>query len=110
MIKLIPYERPLVRFDEQIVQIFATTPFPDGSMVYRQCWKDPEGYVVKMDYHSMTLRSYIGPDIQLSEYDWLQIMLGIAERLVSTHEMRIAHGDLKPSNGKKCGRLYLTNL
>jgi len=54
-----------------------------------------------MDYYPLTLRSLIDPNMQLSERNWLQLMCGIANRLVTTHSAMISHGDLCPSNGMK---------
>lgn len=52
-----------------------------------------------MDDHQWTLRNWIGGDSRLTQYDWLQIMFGIANNLVHAHGQGQVHGDLKPSNG-----------
>jgi serine/threonine protein kinase len=58
-----------------------------------------EGLAILMDDHQWTLRHWIGGDIRLTQYDWLQIMFGIANNLVHAHGQAQVHGDLKPSNG-----------
>jgi hypothetical protein len=81
------------------LQEFKETPFPDGTVVYRKIWDDQDGLVVLMDDYETTLRRRIDPNIQLTEYQWLTIMLGIVDRLAFTHQYDVAHGDLCPSNG-----------
>jgi hypothetical protein len=107
-VKLIPWGSPLVNVDESVLGYFAQSPFPDGTLVYRELWRDIEGLAIRMDDHQWTLRNWIGGDIQLTQYDWLQIMFGIANNLVHAHGQSQVHGDLKPSNGtsiSKTGRL-----
>ena len=99
----------MIAVDENVIRYFLYHPFPDNTAVYREVWYDEEGLAVKMDPHGGTLRHSIRGDVQLGERDWLQIMYGIAQRLVWTHGQGVFHGDLKPSNGicKQGSRLIL---
>ena len=78
---------------------FRVTPYPDGTYVYRGIWEDANGLFILMDDYQTTLRQHIQLKFQLNELQWLQLMLGIAERLAPPHSENICHGDLCPSNG-----------
>jgi hypothetical protein len=109
-VKLIPWDSPLVAINQSVLDQFARSPFPDGTVVYRELWSDIEGLAIRMDDHQGTLRNWIGGDIQLTEYDWLQIMFGIANNLVHAHGQSQVHGDLKPSNGTPIFKDRATNM
>ena len=100
MAKLVPRSvRHIVDFDPVTIQKFTETPFPDGTRVYLSYWNDPDGLAVLMPYFPLSLRQVISPNFQLTERQWLQLMLGIVNRLVVTHSAGLPHGDLCPSNG-----------
>jgi len=80
------------------MQKFTETPFPDGTHVYRSYWIDIDGLAILRPHYPLSLRQIISPQLQLTERQWLQIMLGIVNRLVITHEAGLPHGDLSPSN------------
>jgi serine/threonine protein kinase len=82
-------------------------PFPDGTFVYRSYWNDVDGLAVLMDDYTCTLRDQISPNIQLTERQWINIMLGIADRLSCAHQAGVVHGDLCPANGLQSSRTRL---
>jgi len=100
MAKLIPRSvSHIVHFDPAMIQKFTETPFPDGTRVYLSYWNDIDGLALLRPYFPLALRQVISPHLQLTERQWLQLMLGILNRLVPTHEAGLPHGDLCPSNG-----------
>jgi len=53
-----------------------------------------------MNAHQSTLQILIEKnEVNLTEDEWVIIMLGLFTRLANAHEHGLVHGDLKPSNG-----------
>ena len=90
---------PFIKSSRDILEKFRDTEFPDGTYVYREIQQDANGLLILMDDYDTTLRQYIENKYQLSEIQWLQLMLGMVERLAPPHNENICHGDLCPSNG-----------
>ena len=90
---------PFVKSSRDILQKFRVTEFPDGTYVYRDIWEDDNGLFILMDDYQTTLRQHIERKSQFNELQWLQLMLGIVERLAPPHSANICHGHLCPSNG-----------
>jgi hypothetical protein len=97
-VKLISANSYLVFSNRDIIKRFIEFQFPDGTHVYRGAWDDYEGLAILMDDYASTLRNHIDPNTQITERQWIVLMLGIVDRLSTPHQQNIAHGDLCPSN------------
>jgi Protein kinase domain len=69
-----------------------------AAVVYHAIWEDVDGIAILMDGHQRALRHWIRHNFQVTELEWLEIMLGIATRLAYAHSRGMIHMDLKPSN------------
>ena len=100
MVKVVPWESQVVRYDRDTIQYFATVQFPGGKYVYRAVsWDDPDGIVVWIQPYQVLLRDRISLSVQFTEREWYIIMLGIINHLSFPHASGIAHGDLRPAKG-----------
>ena len=100
--KRIPsFAASLIEINEDMISLLLQKGLSDTSVVYHQCEKDKDGHILIMDCHPTTLRHVINSGRELTEHDWMVIMLAICTRLQNASAHGLHHGDLKPSNGMR---------
>jgi hypothetical protein len=100
VVKLVPWNSPVIQFNRDVLQYFLDAPFPDGKYVYRGIsWEDTNGVLILMEPYDVSLSNRISLSVQFAEREWCTIMLGIVNHLSFPHASGIAHGYLRSEKG-----------
>jgi serine/threonine protein kinase len=89
----------LITINESVLTKLLQSPVPEAAVVYHDRWNDEKGDIILMNAHQSTLKIFIKNAVNLTEDEWMLIMLGLFTGLANAHEHGLVHGDLKPSNG-----------
>ena len=100
--KRIPlFATSLIQINEEVVSRLLEEGLSDASVVYSQRQTERDGDIIIMRRHETNLRHLINSQRELTEQDWMVIILGLCIRLQNAVKYGLVHGDLKPSNGTR---------
>ena len=98
--KRIPlFATSLIEINEDVVARLLEKGLTDAAVSYYERQTERDGDIFIMRRHETNLRHLINSRRELTEHDWMVIILGLCIRLQNAAAYGLVHGDLKPSNG-----------